>query len=63
VYSDCLLPQFIDDMNEILASGEISYDVEGIRDLGSRLREIYFENDTVVNKFIPDLEKWMIEAI
>jgi hypothetical protein len=38
VYSDCLLPQFIDELNEILGSGEINYDISGISDLGNRLR-------------------------
>jgi len=34
-------------MNEILASGEINYDVEGILNLGNRLRGRYLDNDTV----------------
>ena len=34
VYSDCLVPTFIDEVNEILASGLIKYDTEGIDQIG-----------------------------
>jgi len=37
VFSDCLIPTFIDELNEQLATGEISYDVKGIEQLGQRL--------------------------
>ncbi|CDW73105.1 lipoate-protein ligase a [Stylonychia lemnae] len=63
VYSDSLLPTFIDEMNEILASGEISYDVEGIKDLGNKLSQKFQDNEVVINKYVPELVQWMIEAI
>ena len=34
VYSDCLIPQFIDELNDILTSGTITYDQSGIVNLG-----------------------------
>ena len=33
VYSDCLIPTFIDDLNELLNSGIFKYDMEGVKDL------------------------------
>ena len=37
VYSDCLVPVFIDALNEELATGTVSYDVNGIKSLFSRI--------------------------
>ena len=36
VFSDCLIPAFIDSLNEELAKGDISYDVAGVADLCAR---------------------------
>ena len=30
VYSDCLVPSFIDELNEILATGKNTYDIAGV---------------------------------
>ena len=35
VYSDCLIPVFIDELNEIIGSGKITYDEAGIQQIGS----------------------------
>mmetsp|Transcript_4372 Transcript_4372/g.7389 ORF Transcript_4372/g.7389 Transcript_4372/m.7389 type:complete len:84 (+) Transcript_4372:827-1078(+) len=32
-FSDCLVPPFIDALNEILATGKVRYDVEGIKSM------------------------------
>lgn len=37
-FSDCLVPPYIDAINDILAQGQLSYDVEGIKEMCSRLR-------------------------
>jgi hypothetical protein len=37
-FSDCLVPAFIDAINEIIATGNLTYDVAGMRDLGDKLR-------------------------
>ena len=44
VYSDCLVPQFIDVLNEILGSGVIAYDMQGVDDLGNRLVARFSDN-------------------
>jgi len=33
VFSDCLMPVFIEGLNEVLNTGEIKYDSEGINNL------------------------------
>ena len=37
VFSDCLVPVFIDALNEELAKGEINYDVEGMKALCNKV--------------------------
>ena len=37
VFSDCLIPVFIDALNDELAKGEINYDVEGMKALCSKV--------------------------
>ena len=37
VFSDCLVPAFIDALNEEIATGEITYDVQGIKQLCERV--------------------------
>lgn len=59
VYSDCLVPSFIDELNELLASGRITYDVSGVDSLGNKLREKFADNEVVTGKFIPELVHWM----
>ena len=38
VFSDCLIPAFIDALNEELAKGDVSYDVAGVADLCNRIK-------------------------
>ena len=38
VFSDCLVPVFIDSLNAELAKGETSYDVDGIKSLCAKVR-------------------------
>jgi len=33
-YTDCLVPAFIDELNDILKNGRLTYDLNGIEDLG-----------------------------
>ena len=58
VFSDCLIPVFIDALNEELATGEISYDVAGIEDLCNRVRarfEGVASMEVITQTYIPDL--------
>ena len=59
VYSDCLVPSFIDELNELLVSGRITYDVSGVDSLGNQLREKFADNEVIIGKFIPDLVHWI----
>ena len=38
VFSDCLVPVFIDSLNAELAKGETSYDVDGIKSLCAKVK-------------------------
>lgn len=62
-YSDCLVPQFIDELNELLASGQITYDEAGVEEMGRRLGERFQDNEVVRGKFVPELTEWMRGAI
>ena len=62
-FTDCLIPTFIDELNEILKSGEITYDEKGIQDLGKRLTLKFQDNEVVRDKYIPELISWMKSAI
>jgi len=59
VYSDCLVPQFIDELNDVLGSGEVAYDMQGVDDLGNRLRARFQDNEQVQHQFIPELVQWL----
>ena len=39
VFSDCLVPAFIDALNDEIATGSISYDVNGVKLLCSKVSE------------------------
>ena len=54
-WSDCLVPIFIDELNDILNSGEIIYDVQGVETLGKKLLERFPDNEQVRTKFVPEL--------
>ena len=59
VYSDCLVPAFIDELNEIIGSGQITYDEAGIMQIGAQLNERFPENEVIREKYIPELVQWM----
>ena len=68
-FSDCLVPPYIDAINNILATGTITYDVPGIKDMCNQLRE-QFDDDTanemnqmLKGKYTSELEEWLIQAI
>ena len=66
VFSDCLVPAFIEMLNEELATGEITYDVEGITDLCNRVTKKAEGQETlkqVVDEYIPDLKLWLSDQI
>ena len=48
IFSDCLVPVFIDALNEELATGDISYDINGIKTLCDRVR-FRFEDESTMN--------------
>lgn len=48
VFSDCLIPAFIDAVNEELATGEITYDVSGVESLCKRVHS-KFEADSAMD--------------
>jgi hypothetical protein len=50
-------------LNEILESGEITYDVPGVAKLGEQLRLRFADNEMITSKFIPELVEWMTHAI
>ena len=60
------MPVFIDALNEELATGEITYDVNGIKALRQRV-QARFDNmdgmDAVTETYLPELEKWLVESI
>ena len=62
-WSDCLVPTFIDSLNEILESGTITYDVQGVTTIGEQLRQRFPENEMITGKFVPELVEWMTHAI
>ena len=66
VFSDCLVPVFIDALNEELAKGETTYDVAGMESLCSKVSSKFESQDAmaqVSEKYIPDLQKWLIASI
>ena len=58
-YTDCLVPAFIDELNEILKNGKLTYDVAGVETLGKMLYEKFADNDVIKDKFVPELVLWM----
>lgn len=62
-YTDCLVPNFIDELNDILQQKKLTYDEKGIHDLGNELSERFKENELVREQYIPELVSWMRTAI
>ena len=54
-FSDCLIPAFIDELNEVLKSGTITYDESGAKQIGQTLADKFQDNEAVIAKFIPEL--------
>jgi hypothetical protein len=56
-------------INEILASKEITYDVQGIKNMCNRLREAFADessnemNATLKGQYTDDLEEWLSKEI
>ena len=62
-YSDCLVPAFIDELNDVLASGKLTYDEQGINNMGNTLLERFPDNEVIREKYVPELVAWMRQAI
>jgi len=56
-FTDCLVPNYIDGVNEIINSGSITYDEAGMKNLGDQLKEKYEndENQLLGTKYTEDL--------
>ena len=58
---------FIDALNEELAKGEISYDVQGMKTLCSTVGQKFEGQEGMMaqinEKYIPDLEEWLVKNI
>ena len=66
VFSDCLVPVFIDALNAELVKGDISYDVAGVADLCNRVK-VQFQGEAsmqaVHDTYIPELQEWLSRSI
>ena len=65
IFSDCLVPAFIDSLNDELATGTITYDQEGIRTLFSRVKTHFPDGSfaMVHDQYIPELQEWLCKNI
>ena len=66
VFSDCLVPAFIDALNEELATGTVSYDVNGVKSLCAKVSERFKGENAmqqVIETYIPEFEKWLVTNI
>jgi hypothetical protein len=62
VYSDCLVPEFIDAMNFELGSKSYEYSVKGLSLLCEILGDKFADNEQVQG-WIPELKEWLISEI
>jgi len=62
VFSDCLFPEFIENINTLLNSGIFSYDSKGINSLSVALSDTYKGNQQLCG-FIKELEQWLLKSI
>jgi hypothetical protein len=46
-----------------LKEGNITYDENGVKQIASRLLNKFQDNDVVKEKYVPELSKWIAEAI
>lgn len=66
VFSDCLIPAFIDALNEEIATGEITYDVDGIRKLCQKVQQRFVGEESmapIVETYLPEFEAWLSSSI
>ena len=66
VFSDCLIPAFIDELNKELATGEITYDVKGVNELCDRVSGSLGGEDSmkpVVETYVPQFRDWLQKSI
>ena len=61
-YSDCLFPDFIEAINELINSKKINYDRRGVKTLENLLVE-KFKNKPEFTKFSQELGLWMEGAL
>lgn len=53
------MPIFIEELTEILNTGKVQYDQEGVQYLNDELVK-KFENDAVIREtYVPDFTKWL----
>jgi Bacterial lipoate protein ligase C-terminus len=62
VYSDCLVPDIIDAVNDELNSKHYTYSSEGIDDLAKTL-EFKFEGLEANLKIVSDIKNWLIKVL
>jgi len=62
VFSDCLYPDFIDKLNEIIQSKTITYDDNGVEKLCQALREDFKENSIFLG-YVRDLQEWLPQVL
>lgn len=55
-FSDCLVPPYIDAINEVISSGTITYDTQGMKNLGEKLRERFRGEASVDPRYTDELE-------
>ena len=62
IYSDCLFPEFIEGINEIMSSKQFHYSKEGIQNLMKKVRELPITTDKLI-EYSRELEEWLINSI
>jgi len=55
VFSDCLVPTFIDALNDFLSEGRTTYDQNGVKKMCQTVGE-QFKNDKVILDYLAELE-------
>ena len=66
VFSDCLVPTFIDALNDEIATGELTYDVDGVNQLCDRVLAKFTDDssaEAIRSTYIPELRQWLSESI
>jgi hypothetical protein len=60
------VPVFIDELNEVLATGEITYDEAGIAQLFDKVAEKLGTDESiqvVLDTYIPEMRDWLQKSI